>query len=400
MPHLHKQRDKAKGRKDYSKKEQRMICILKSYQLLGNLVKIKHTQNMTITGILSTLKPSVPQMFCLQNCIIKYEKDGKTQFFKKVTVKVEHVVYMQVLDIKKEMTKLQVQKRDNEDKDKTKDCSQANSSRSNESKKEEREQPKESKEEFQDSKTGKLFISRQFCLTLAGIAHEDPQEDLSNKIESKSQKTVRPPKTLPPLPKINAGSNSLPKSDPPDQAMPEKSDSYEAPKSTRAPLPKTRKKKNTQKAKTNQKQSDSTNPASPAAEQKLPEKKEEQPTKLETSSKSSPNSLSASKGNLQNYAQKSSATKSDQPLQRMKFAMKKGRQFFPKSSCLPALPQAEPAEDLWRDYPSFFMTYDPQWDPNGPIKNLDPFSLAFARNYTLDRLPPPLLFQWSENSID
>ncbi|CAI2386093.1 unnamed protein product [Moneuplotes crassus] len=99
----HKMRQKVKGQKEISIKENRMIYAFQSYKLLGSVVKIIHINHMTIMGVLKTIKPSVPQKFCVQNCLIKYGNDGTVKFKKKVSISPINIISFEVINIEKDL---------------------------------------------------------------------------------------------------------------------------------------------------------------------------------------------------------------------------------------------------------------------------------------------------------
>ena len=73
--------------------------MFKIFSLIGDLVKLRHINHLTITGVLSTIKPSVPQKVCLLNWLVKHENTGKVEFLEKVTVITNNIIYFQWVDI-------------------------------------------------------------------------------------------------------------------------------------------------------------------------------------------------------------------------------------------------------------------------------------------------------------
>ncbi len=99
--HQGRGKSKSKSQKEWSIKNNRMIWSFKSLHLIGNLVKVKHINHMTLTGVLATIRQSFPQVICLLNWLVRKENDGKIEVHKKVIVDTKNIVYLQWVDIDK-----------------------------------------------------------------------------------------------------------------------------------------------------------------------------------------------------------------------------------------------------------------------------------------------------------
>jgi hypothetical protein len=54
-------KSKPKQQKELAIRDNRMLCMFKISHLIGDIVKLKHVDHLTICGVLTTIKPSVPQ---------------------------------------------------------------------------------------------------------------------------------------------------------------------------------------------------------------------------------------------------------------------------------------------------------------------------------------------------
>ena len=70
-----KQKTKTRTRKDISIRDGRMMCVFATANLLGNIVKLKHIDHKTITGLFYTMSSG----FALQEWIVFDEATGSKQ---------------------------------------------------------------------------------------------------------------------------------------------------------------------------------------------------------------------------------------------------------------------------------------------------------------------------------